>query len=121
MVIASVASIGQNYFNYQLFDIYFKIYEEWPNLDKALITRQHKYGTAMVSCATINFAFLAIAFWRFSATYLVSSKRFTNILISKNINHGITKLFVIDGIIMILNILFPVLWGTLTIEIGDID
>ncbi len=75
----------------------------------------------MVSCEVVNFVFLSVAYWRFSVTYLVSSRRFTNILLQLELNYGVLKLFIFDGIISFLNILFPILWGVLSIKIEDID
>lgn len=75
----------------------------------------------MVACEIINFVFNLMAYWRFSIIYLVSSRRFTNILLQTDLNQGIAKLFIFDGIISFFNLLLPVLWGVLTIEIVNID
>jgi len=70
-----------------------------------------------VSLQMLNFIFIGLAYWRFSVVYLVSAKRFKNMIGRNEVDKDVWKIFAFDGIISSLNLILPIAWCSLSLKI----
>ena len=69
----------------------------------------------MTSFQIVNFAMLGFAYWRISATYMLSHQRYINLLEKAPVNRGTFCLFVFDFVHSFLVVAIPVVWGCMSL------